>query len=178
MHDATTRIRREAMRMFARVGFGSTTIDDIAAAAEVGVATIYRRWDDKSALANDLYASTLDGMEQFLTLDLPSTPKRAFLTVWHALWAFAHEDPDRFVFLETQAPDAWISDENRARKAAIVAGTAAIFDATGVKADPVVANAILIGTTAMLAQLDHEADAADVGERVWQALRTPPPEAD
>lgn len=172
--DATTRIRTEALRLFARVGFGSTTIDDIAEAAGVGVATIYRRWDDKSALANDLFATILEAMETTFVVDLPPTPKRAFATLWRALWTFALDDPDRFLFLEGQVPDPWISATNRERKLAFKGQTSGLLDAAGVKADPGVAEAIIMGTITALLRAGNHADADELGARLWQALRTAP----
>ena len=63
--DTSERIKRAALARFVEVGFGSTTVDDIAAGAGVGVASLYRRWPDKAALANELmtdYLAALEGM--------------------------------------------------------------------------------------------------------------------
>jgi len=171
--DATVRIRAEALRLFARQGFGSTTIDDIAEASDVGVATIYRRWDDKSALANDVFASILDAMEASFAIELPATPKRAFFALWDALWQFATDDPDRFVFLEALIPEPWISDANRTRKMAFGDQTMELLEAGGVRADPAVAGAIIMGTLSALMRSGETIDAGELGERLWQALRLP-----
>ena len=64
--DVSERIKRAALSRFVEVGFGSSTVDQIAAAAGVGVASLYRRWPDKAALANELVVDYLDAFDSAL----------------------------------------------------------------------------------------------------------------
>ncbi|MFK4089170.1 TetR/AcrR family transcriptional regulator [Kribbella sp. NPDC020789] len=58
--DAEPRIRRHAVQLLLERGFDGMTVDDVAEAAGVGKATIYRRWASKEELANDAMAGLFD----------------------------------------------------------------------------------------------------------------------
>lgn len=58
--DAEPRIRRYAVQLLLERGFDGMTVDDVAEAAGVGKATIYRRWASKEELANDAMADLFD----------------------------------------------------------------------------------------------------------------------
>jgi AcrR family transcriptional regulator len=58
--DAEPRIRRYAVQLLLQRGFDGMTVDDVAEAAGVGKATIYRRWASKEQLANDALADLFD----------------------------------------------------------------------------------------------------------------------
>jgi AcrR family transcriptional regulator len=58
--DAEPRIRRYAVQLLLERGFDGMTVDDVADAAGVGKATIYRRWASKELLANDAMADLFD----------------------------------------------------------------------------------------------------------------------
>jgi AcrR family transcriptional regulator len=58
--DAEPRIRRYAVQLLLERGFDRMTVDDVAEAAGVGKATIYRRWASKDELANDAMTRLFD----------------------------------------------------------------------------------------------------------------------
>jgi len=58
--DAEPRIRRYAVQLLLERGFDGMTVDDVAEAAGVGKATIYRRWASKELLAGDAMAEMFD----------------------------------------------------------------------------------------------------------------------
>jgi AcrR family transcriptional regulator len=58
--DAEPRIRRYAVQLLLARGFDGMTVDDVAEAAGVGKATIYRRWASKEELANDAMTELFD----------------------------------------------------------------------------------------------------------------------
>ncbi|MDX6236415.1 MAG: hypothetical protein QOG10_1230 [Kribbellaceae bacterium] len=58
--EAEPRIRRHAVQLLLERGFDGMTVDDIAEAAGVGKATIYRRWTSKEQLANDAMTDLFD----------------------------------------------------------------------------------------------------------------------
>src|SRR3954447_14670 len=64
--EAEPRIRRYAVQLLLERGFDGMTVDDVAEAAGVGKATIYRRWASKELLANDAMADLFD-------LEIPDT---------------------------------------------------------------------------------------------------------
>ncbi len=58
--DAEPRIRSCALNLLLERGFGKMTVDDVAEAAGVGKATIYRRWPSKEQLAYDALTMMFD----------------------------------------------------------------------------------------------------------------------
>jgi AcrR family transcriptional regulator len=58
--DAEPRIRRCAVQLLLERGFDGMTVDDVAEAAGVGKATIYRRWASKEQLVNDAMTDLFD----------------------------------------------------------------------------------------------------------------------
>jgi AcrR family transcriptional regulator len=58
--DAEPRIRTCALELLLERGFDKMTVDDVAEAAGVGKATIYRRWPSKEQLAYDALTSMFD----------------------------------------------------------------------------------------------------------------------
>ncbi len=58
--EAEPRIRRYAVQLLLERGFDKMTVDDVAEAAGVGKATIYRRWASKEQLANDALTEMFD----------------------------------------------------------------------------------------------------------------------
>jgi AcrR family transcriptional regulator len=62
--DAEPRIRRYAVQLLLKRGFEGMTVDDVAEAAGVGKATIYRRWASKDELVND-------AMTELFAIEIP-----------------------------------------------------------------------------------------------------------
>jgi AcrR family transcriptional regulator len=56
--QARTAILRSALKLLGKNGFSNLTIEDVAAHAGVGKATVYRWWPDKAALIADAFASS------------------------------------------------------------------------------------------------------------------------
>ena len=169
--DVTERIRSAALDLFAEVGYGSTTIDMIAASAEVGVASLYRRWPDKSALANDLVESTIDDFTAMFDQHSGGSSKQRFMELWARIWSYAQSHPSRILLVEGQTTDAFLSPQNGARKAALNERVNAELDALGIRAEPAIATSIVMGTTVALLRAGIRPDAAELGERLWSALR-------
>ena len=71
-HTRDTQILEAAIDVLAEMGFDGMTIDMVAARAEAGKATIYRRWPSKADLVLDAVAYMKAG-----ELDLSASPTRA-----------------------------------------------------------------------------------------------------
>ncbi len=85
-----------ATRAFARGGFAATSLDDIAAEAEVARDTIYRNFDSKT----DLYRAALDAALQAVQDRFTQVGAGRFGPEGiEALFAVAHENPDGFRLL-------------------------------------------------------------------------------
>ncbi len=165
------RIKRAALARFVAVGFGSTTVDEIAAGAGVGVATLYRRWPDKAALANELMVDYLDALDSMLEPATGGTRKRRFLELWDRLWRQAKSDPDLMLFVEAQASAGFMTDEVAARKHAVTERWLGAMGDYGVDADPATATSMIVGTLTAVWRGGFEVDPDDLGERLWAALR-------
>ncbi|GAA2808376.1 TetR/AcrR family transcriptional regulator [Kribbella solani] len=80
------------MQLLLERGFDGMTVDDVAEAAGVGKATIYRRWASKELLANDALADLFD-----LEIPDPDTGSIAgdLLQVYRVALAFVNTDQGR-----------------------------------------------------------------------------------
>jgi len=157
---------------FVEVGFGSTTVDEIAAGAGVGVASLYRRWPDKAALANELVVDYLEAIDAILAPIEGGTRKSRFLTLWSRLWDQAQADPDLLLFVEAQAYAGFMTDDVAARKAAVSNRWMEAMGEFGIRADPVIATSMLVGTVTAVWRGGLDVYADDLAERLWAALRT------
>src|SRR5262245_5242707 len=70
-----------ALRAFAERGFHGTSIPEIATAAGVGVASIYRRFESKEHLVNAVFRDAKSRLRDalLLGLDLAGSPRTLFL---------------------------------------------------------------------------------------------------
>lgn len=169
--ESTERIKRAALSRFVEVGFGSTTVDEIAAGAGVGVATLYRRWPDKAALANELMVDYLNVLDSMLEPVRGGTRKSRFLELWRRMWRQAESDPDLLLFVEAQAAAGFMTEEVASRKAAVAERWVGSVGEFGVAADPLTATSMLVGTLTAVWRSGLEVDGDELGERLWLALR-------
>src|SRR6185369_2702820 len=88
-------IRREAMRLIEENGYASTTVEQIAEAAEVSPSTFFRYFPSKEMvlMANDLDRVTIEALEQQPS-DMPSL--QAFRRALQITMATVSEDEWRF----------------------------------------------------------------------------------
>ncbi len=117
-HDDSTweRIVQAALAAFAERGFHGTSIPDIAVAAKVGVASIYRRFESKEHLVNAVFRETKGRLRDalLLGLDLGAAPRPLFFDVWARLVRFQRAEPLAFQFLEMQDHVPYLDGESRA----------------------------------------------------------------
>ena len=126
--DKRRRILDAALRTFAERGYHGTTVPEVAAAARVGTGTLYRYFDDKEQLVNEVYrdakarlgAALLDGTPELEPYRLDAA-RRWFAELWRRLGAFAQAEPDAFRFLEMQDHAPYLDDESRRLELAVLA---------------------------------------------------------
>src|SRR3954468_10930641 len=95
-HDGVRQeIIESALRAFAERGFHGTAIPEIAQAAGVGVASIYRRFESKERLVNAVFRDAKSRLRDALLLDfdLQSTPRAMFIELWSRLVRFQQAQP-------------------------------------------------------------------------------------
>src|SRR5262245_42982319 len=69
--DAEPRIRQCAVELLLERGFDRMTVDEVAARARVGKATVYRRWPSKTELAHDAMSQLFK--DKLSTVEVPAT---------------------------------------------------------------------------------------------------------
>lgn len=116
-------ILRAALTVFADAGVHGTAVPPIAAAAGVGVGTLYRYFESKEALVNALFRETKLQLKARLTegIDLAKPPRKLFDEFWRRLVAFAREEPEAFRFLELQDHMAYLDPESRSVEIEVLA---------------------------------------------------------
>lgn len=169
--ETTQRIKGAALARFVEVGFGSTTVDEIAAGAGVGVATIYRRWPDKAALANELMLDYIRLMDDALCPVEGGTRKARFLTLWQRVWDVAQADHELLLFVEAQAYAGFMTDRVAVEKGAAAERWLEAIQGFGVGADPAIAGSMIVGTLTAIVRGGLDADPDELGERLWAALQ-------
>lgn len=169
--DATTqRIRTASLQIFVERGYGNTTIDQIASAADVGVGTIYRRWSDKAAIANDLYGSGVESMRSILDEHGHDDPRSEFIAIWRRLWEWASTHRHLFLFITTSVGAPWLTDVNVARKAELGERELATYARLRIDASPEFAQTLVGATIGAVLSSQPDIESDEVAERLWRAL--------
>jgi len=122
--DKRRRILDAALRTFAARGYHGTAVPEVAAEAGVGTGTLYRYFDDKQALVNEVYRDAKQRLRAAVLDDLPPIDKGAeswFGEVWRRLAAFARAEPDAFRFLEMQDHIEYLDGKSRALELSVLA---------------------------------------------------------
>ena len=138
-HDeARQQIVEAALRAFAERGFHGTSIPEIATAAGVGVASIYRRFESKEHLVNAVFRDAKSRLRDalLLGLDLGGKPRLLFLEVWARLVRFQRAQPVAFQFLEMQDHVPYLDGESRALEASLLVPIVIATEAATRKAAP------------------------------------------
>ncbi len=165
------RIRFAALRLFNERGYGAATVDDIARTAGVGVGTIYRRWPDKPALANELYVLVHERVASYQRPHAKGRGKKArFLDLLLPFTEFAKNEPEMMLFLVGQPHHAYLDRKNRRLQAEKDAEVLELVSETGVTSSPEVAAAMVLGTIAQCVRIGADFDGEDLAERLWRAL--------
>jgi TetR/AcrR family transcriptional regulator, repressor of fatR-cypB operon len=107
---------RAALELFAERTYGSTPVPDIAARARVGTGTVYRHFQSKEELANNVYRTCKLNMLGFVKNAIAhgGTVEERFLRIWNALADMAISDPTAVRFLEMQLHEEYLDEESRA----------------------------------------------------------------
>jgi AcrR family transcriptional regulator len=118
-----------ALTLFSERGFHGTAIPDIADEAGVAAGTIYRHFDSKEALVNELFRRCKQALAAALaTVPVTGPMRDRFHHLWWALVGFAREQPRAFAFLELHHHGTYLDDESRALERQILAPIAAVLD--------------------------------------------------
>ncbi len=97
-------------------GFFGTTVPEIADRAGVGAGTIYRYFESKETIVNELYREQKLQFAREVIDDFPGgVPARVlFRTLWRRMAAYACAHPQSFVFMELHHHARYLDPESRA----------------------------------------------------------------
>ena len=113
--DKREAIMAAALSLFVERGFYGTAVPEIAERAEVGAGTIYRYFESKEALVNELYRREKMRFASHVLNEMPGGPARElFRTMWMKMAKFAGENLEGFVFLELHHHARYLDAESRA----------------------------------------------------------------
>jgi len=124
--DKRRRILDAALILFAKRGYHGTAVPDVASATGVGTGTLYRYFDDKQDLVNEVYRDAKQQLKAALLDGVTAPASAADAEAWfHELWArlaaFARARPDAFRFLEMQDHVEYLDAKSRALELSVLA---------------------------------------------------------
>jgi TetR/AcrR family transcriptional regulator, repressor of fatR-cypB operon len=114
--DKREAIMAAALDLFVERGFFGTAVPEIADKAGVGAGTIYRYFESKEALVNELYRQEKSRFAEKTLSEFPRTTiaRELFRTMWNRMAKFAVENPKPFIFLELHHHASYLDKESQA----------------------------------------------------------------
>lgn len=177
--DVEARILRAATALFARDGYASVTVPAVAAAARVGLNSLYDRYPSKTALGNAVFRRSKRAWAEATLDDWPAEapPAEQFATYWSRLSAFAARERDMALYNERRPLGHDLDAESDALHAALQRRAGAILRGWAGPGGlaPEVMEALIHGTFRRLLELDvsprrRAALIRQAGPAVWAAL--------
>jgi TetR/AcrR family transcriptional regulator, repressor of fatR-cypB operon len=113
--DKRASILQAALELFAERGFHGTAVPLVAERAGVAAGTIYRYFENKEALVNELYQHWKRRMIEEIMTDFPqqTSAREQFHFFWQKIVHFAQENPCAMKFLELQHHAPYLDDASR-----------------------------------------------------------------
>ncbi len=128
MDDKRRIILDAALEAFAERGYHGTAVPEVAEAAGVGTGTLYRYFENKEALVNEVYRDAKQRLRAALLVGVPDpdlyrldAAEMWFAELWRRLGTFAKTEPDAFRFLEMQDHVAYLDNKSREVELSVLA---------------------------------------------------------
>ena len=114
--DKREAILAAALELFVERGFYGTAVPEIADRAGVGAGTIYRYFESKEALVNEIFREQKLLFGRIALDDFPATApiREQFRVLWTRMARFAIDHPSSFVFLELHHHARYLDAASRA----------------------------------------------------------------
>lgn len=184
--DRREAILEAALALFVERGFYGTAVPEIADQAGVGAGTIYRYFDSKEALVNEIYRREKLRFAGDVLDHFPATAptREQFRALWMRMARFASARPDAFVFLELHHHARYLDAESRAveeRMLALFTGVVTQAQARGeLKAGPPrllmgLVMGAFVGVIRSCVEAEQRLDEADwkfAEQCAWEAVRS------
>lgn len=107
-------ILRAALEVFADFGVHGVAVPEIAERAAVGTGTIYRFFESKEELVNEVFREQKRALGRRLRgLDPAAEPRAVFDEFWKRVVQFIHDEPYAFRFLELHDHQSYLDEQSR-----------------------------------------------------------------
>ncbi len=120
--DKRRRLLVAALELFAARGVLGTAVPLVAERAQVSAGTVYRFFESKEALVNEVFREAKERLRHTLSdgLDLTLPPFALFDAFWSRLVGFARGEPTAFHFLEMQDHTPYLDEQSRDLERAVL----------------------------------------------------------
>lgn len=105
-------IMRAALGVFSDATFAGARIQEVADRAGIGLSTIYRHFESKEHLGNEVFRRCKALTRHYAVPEPMSTPRETFHAYWQQLTAYYRDHPDAFTFLQTQHYAEYLDEES------------------------------------------------------------------
>ncbi len=114
--DKRSAILDAALALMSERTFAGTPMPLIAERAGVGAGTIYRYFESKEALGNEVFRVCERELLHHLrgSATTGGSLRDEFQGLWRGLWEFAEKNPQAFCFIETHHHESYLDPESRA----------------------------------------------------------------
>ena len=185
--DKRDAILEAALGEFVDRGFDGTSVPRIARAAGVATGTIYRYFDGKEMLVNEVYRRWKRRLMAALMDDFPAAapPREQFHQFWVRLADFARAHPDAIAFLELHHHAPYLDHHSRElelrslspiHRLACAAQAAGVFKPTDAAALMAMVWGAFVGLLKAnrLGHLELSDDVLEgIEQCIWDAVRLP-----
>jgi AcrR family transcriptional regulator len=104
-------LHKAAVELFAKRGFHGVTLAEVARAAGIGAATVYRHTESKEALINVVLRALRQALDERLwsdSLDPAESVEHVFKLTWLRLATHGEYRPDELILLELRQHDGYL----------------------------------------------------------------------
>lgn len=117
-----------ALVLFTERSFAATPVPKVADRAGVGTGTIYRYWDSKEALVNELYQRCRKAQATAMGAPPGRSAREEFGQWWTRMARFVADQPVAFEFLEAHKHQPYLDDDSVAMDVRLRAGFASFIE--------------------------------------------------
>lgn len=185
--DKRRAILDAALSLFVERGYHGTAVPEVAARAGVGAGTIYRYFESKVALVNDLYREHKRALAEELLEGFPhdATAREQFRALWTRLASYARHHPRAWAFLELHHHADYLDAESRAVESQLDQAAEGLLRAAQARGEiasiqPALLVAIVLGAFVGVVRAEWEgrlelteAELEAAETRCWEAIRAP-----
>ena len=114
--DKRDAILAAALELFVERGFHGTAVPEVAERAGVGAGTIYRYFESKEALVNELYRRHKQLLATRVLAQFPVdvSAREQFRALWYRMARYVADEPLGFAFLELHNHRSYLDTDSRA----------------------------------------------------------------